>query len=137
MFKGNFHDDIDNCNHCCEEDNCNVNAYQEIDVCVPITIEPYVDLGEAVIECIEEPCIQPCVYNPCNKNGTCKFTIEQRLCVMVPIEFKAKAKSGPTSVICGDVSDEGCQTYDCDENSDCKHENNLPYKFYVKGKMVE
>ncbi len=50
-----------------------------------------------------------------NKNGTCKFTLVQKLCVMVPVEFREAARSGPTSVICGNASDEECPTYVCDE----------------------
>lgn len=46
---------------------------------------------------------------------------------MIPVEFKAIARSGPTSVICGDISDEDCPTHICDEEG----------SFYIKGKMVE
>lgn len=66
-------------------------------------------------------------YCKCKKNETCKFTICQKLCVMIPVEFKAIARSGPTSVICGDISDEDCPTHICDEEG----------SFYIKGKMVE
>lgn len=135
MFKEKFHNDIDKCSPCCDEDGCNVNAFQEMDICVPITIEPYVNLSETIVECIDDPYISPAPYCKCNKNGTCKFTIAQRLCVMVPIEFKASASSGPTSVICGEISDEDCPSYICDENS--KYEPQPPYKFYIKGKPVQ
>lgn len=138
MYKENYNNHIDNFNSCCEEDSCNVNAFQEIDVCVPITIEPYVDLGEAVVECIDEPCISLSHSSgACNKSGACKFTIEQKLCVMVPIEFKATAKSGPTSVICGDASDEDCQSNNCDENFEYNTDLKKPYRFYIRGKKIE
>jgi len=138
MFSKNFQNDIDNCNPPCDENECNINAFQEIDVCVPITVEPYVNLGEAVVECLDDPYIAniPCCTK--NKNGTCKFTIAQRLCVMVPIEFKASASSGPTSVICGDTSDEDCEaTPVSGENDGFESDIKSLLKFYIKGKMVE
>jgi len=135
MFKDKFKNEIDCCNPSCEKDDCNVNAFQEIDVCVPITIEPYVNLGEAVIECIDDPYLSPVPCCTWNKNGTCKFTIAQKICVMVPIEFKATATSGPTSVICGNTSDVDCPTFVCDENVEYEYKPKL-YNFYIKGKGV-
>lgn len=135
MYNENFQNREEICASVCGETGCEVNAFQELDVCVPITIEPYVNISEAVVECIEDPCIVPVPCRTWNKNGTCKFTIAQKLCVMVPIEFKATASSGPTSVICGDVSDEECPSYDCEENGGSNH-NHKQYNFYIKGKEV-
>jgi hypothetical protein len=84
----------------CNENHCDVTAFQEIDVCVPITVEPYVDLGEPIIECIEEPCLLPIPCDAWNKKSKCKFTICQKLNIMIPIEFKAETCSGPPSVSC-------------------------------------
>lgn len=91
----------------CNEDSCDVTAFQEIDVCVPITVEPYVDLGEPIIECIEEPCLVPIPCGAWNKKkGKCRFTICQKLSIMIPIEFKAEALSGPPSVNCSGGGEE-------------------------------
>ncbi|WP_326908591.1 hypothetical protein [Sedimentibacter sp. MB31-C6] len=128
MFRDKFqNEDIDKCNPSCEKESCETDVFQEMDVCVPISIEPYVDLGEAEVECIEDPYIDSLHFCKCNKNETCKFTIYQKICVMIPVEFKAIARSGSTSVICGDISDEDCPTHICDEEG----------YFYIKGKMVE
>jgi len=137
MMNEKYQNGIDICAAACgDEASCEVNAFQEIDVCVPITIDPFVTLGEAVVECIEDPCIVPVHCRTWNKNGTCKFTIAQKICVMVPVEFKASATSGPTSVICGDTSDEDCPTYVCNENEGNEHHHKPSYNFYIKGKEV-
>jgi len=116
----------------CGEDECSVNAFQELDICVPVTIEPFVTLGDPVVECIDDPCITPVACHSWNRNGTCKFTVSQKLCVMVPIEFKATASSGTTSVCCGDASDEDCQ--ECDENGGYEHQPKTPCNHHNGGK---
>lgn len=133
MYKDKYNDEIESF---CDQDGCDVTVYQNLDVCVPITVEPYVNLHEAEVECIEEPYI---VTNPnwskC-KNGTCRFNLAQKLCIMIPIEFKAKASSGPTSVICGDISDEGCPN-ECEDSHEYDAHNKSPFNFYIKGRGVE
>jgi len=147
MFKEKFQNDIDNCNQSCSEDICDVTAFQEIDVRVPITIEPYVNLSEAIVECVEDPYLMPVSCCACNKNGTCKFAIAQKLCIIVPVEFKAIASSGPISVICGDTSDGDCISNVFDENAGYEPEPELEpepeydpqpqNKYYIKGKLVK
>jgi len=137
MFKDKFQNNIDNCNPSCEDDKCNVNTFQEIDVCVPITIEPYVNLGDAIVECTDDPYITPFPCNTWNKNGTCKFTITQRLCVMIPVEFRAAVSSGPTSVICGNISDKDCPSNDCDNSVGNEQVPTPLYNFYIKGKLIK
>jgi hypothetical protein len=111
----------------CNEDSCDVTAFKEIDVCVPITVEPYIDLGEPIIECIEEPCLVPI---PCaawnKKNGKCRFTICQKLSIMIPIEFKAEALSGPPSVNCSAGGEE--EEEDEEDEEECP-----PYIFCGQG----
>ena len=131
MYK--YNDEIE---EFCDQDGCDVTVYQDLNVCVPITVEPYVNLHEAEVECIDEPYI---VTNPnwskC-KNGTCRFNLAQKLCIMIPIEFKAKASSGPTSVICGDIYDEGCRN-ECDDNNENDSNHKSAFNFYIKGRRVE
>ncbi len=105
MNKDKYNNDIE---EFCNQYGCDVTVFQNLDVCVPIAVEPYVNLHEAEVECLDEPCI---VTNPNwskGKNGTCRFSLVQKLCIVIPVEFRAKATSGPTSVVCGDISDEGC-----------------------------
>jgi hypothetical protein len=135
MFKDKNNNDLENFDHSCNEDGCDVTIFQDVDVCVPITVEPYVNLHEAEVECIDEPYIVSNPYNCKNKNGTCRFNLAQKLCIMIPIEFKAKTTSGPTSVICGDTSDEGCPTEVCGDDSNGPQKS--PFNFYIKGRRIE
>lgn len=110
MFKDKYENDIEKCN----KDGCDVKVYQDVDLSVPITVEPYVDLGEAIIECIEEPCLEPIPCGAWNKKGKCRFCISQKLSIMIPIEFKVDALSGPVSVNCfGQEEEDECPPYIC------------------------
>lgn len=104
---------------------CKVRVFQDLDVCVPVTIEPYVKMRETKVECIGEPYI---IANPGYMKGknTCRFNLAQKLCVMVPIEFIANATNGPISVICGDLSGDDCSHEICREN---KEYNENPIDF--------
>lgn len=99
----------------CYGNHCDVNTFQEIDVCVPITVEPYVDLGDPIIECIEEPNLVPIPCGAWDKRGKCRFAISQKLSIMIPIEFKAEACSGPASISClgQEEEEEECPPYIC------------------------
>jgi len=116
----------------CNENSCDVTAFQEIDVCVPINLEPYVDLGEPIIDCIEEPYLIPI---PCDswdkKKRKCRFTICQKLSIMIPIEFYVYACSGPASVDC--TGEEECYYHDeCLPLTCCGKEEPPPFVCCVK-----
>lgn len=122
------------------KNNCDVTAFQEIDVCVPITVEPYVDLGEPIIDCIEEPYL---IQIPCGswdkKKRKCRFTICQKLCIMIPIEFYVDACSGPVSVNCSDGEEEEedeCQRppFICCGNEERPSFDLPDFYYYVKNK---
>ncbi|HBC30088.1 MAG TPA: hypothetical protein DC024_02415 [Clostridiales bacterium] len=122
------------------KNNCDVTAFQEIDVCVPITVEPYVDLGEPIIDCIEEPYL---IQIPCGswdkKKRKCRFTICQKLSIMIPIEFYVDACSGPVSVNCLDGEEEEedeCQRppFICCGNEERPSFDLPDFYYYVKNK---
>lgn len=136
MFNDKTNHEIDDFINNCSDDECDLTVYQDLDVCVPITVEPYANLHEAEVECIGEPYIITSPCNSRNKNGTCRFNLAQKICIMIPIDFKAKATSGPTSVVCGDISDEGCPSDGCNECDDSRHQKS-PFNFYIKGKRIE
>lgn len=75
-------------------------AYKEIDIAVPITIEPNAILGEAYVEIIDEPCIIP--VPRCMERRNCRYALRQRLCVTFPIEFNASLSSGDPFCCMGD-----------------------------------
>ena len=132
----------------CYENHCDVNTVQEIDVCVPITVEPYVDLGDPIIECIEEPSLVPIPCGAWDKRGKCRFAISQKLSIMIPIEFKAEACSGPASISClgqEEEEQEGeCPPYICCETPErptfvCHDETKHPpeisdFYYFVKSR---
>lgn len=136
MFKDKNNNEIDSFINNCRSDGCDVNVYQDMDVCVPITVEPYVNMHNAQVECIDEPYIVTSPCNSNNKNGTCRFNLAQKLCITIPIEFRAKATSGPTSIVCGSTSEEGCPS-DCYDECRENIYQRSPRSFYIKGKKVE
>lgn len=87
--------------------SCPTSGYQALSVCVPVTVTPYVHVGETVTRCCGEPVITA-GNNGCTgrRNGVCMFTIRQRLCVEVPISFGANAVAGEPNVDCLGASHE-------------------------------
>ena len=80
---------------------------QDVCVCVPVTIEPVVKVGDARVRRIGKVEVSSdCDCKGCN-DTTCKFVISQKLRVEVPVDFDAKACPGEAYVNC-----------DCD----CKHD---------------
>ena len=95
-----------------EDDACPVTAYQEVDVCLPVTITPYVNVGEAAVTCCGEPTIAA-GDTACSGNvgGQCSFTISQRVCVALPVTFGANTQPGEYAVSCGNAGEGNCD--DC------------------------
>lgn len=81
--------------------DCTAVSYQDINVCVPVTIKAFSEVGNVEVECLGKPSINSrchaCQYK---SNNTCKLTISQKLRVTVPVVFDAKAEIGETSVEC-------------------------------------
>lgn len=123
----------------CNESSCDTTAVHEIDVCVPITVEPCVDLGEAFIDCIEEPSFIPMSCGGWNyKKGKCKFTICQKLRIMIPIEFDVEAWDGPLMVNCSggekEEEDRECPHHVCCEKEE-ENYNRSDFYYFVKGRV--
>ncbi|NLU24270.1 MAG: hypothetical protein GXW99_06060 [Clostridiales bacterium] len=76
-------------------------------VCVPVTVTPFAKTLGTSTTCCGDPVVKagdtPC---PGKKAGTCTFTISQKLCVAVPVEFGATATPGDTYVDCLGASEE-------------------------------
>lgn len=73
---------------------CNTTEIKEmLDVLVPITVEPKVEVGNAIVNVIGEPCVRPLPCSCHNRGELCKFLVIQKLCVQVPITFNASAKA--------------------------------------------
>lgn len=96
------------------DSGCKTTEYKEIDVTVPITIEPYACLGDACVEIIDAPCIIP--IPRCMRKHNCQYAVKQKLCVIFPIEFNAVASSGPPICSIGDNCD--CEEFVSNEIKD-------------------
>jgi hypothetical protein len=86
-------------------DTCPTIGYQTASICVPVTVTPFVEVGETTTYCSGCPVIEPGTCSSCGiVNGSCSFTITQDICVAIPVVFGAEATVGDPSVECGDVS---------------------------------
>jgi hypothetical protein len=89
---------------------CPAIGYQDVNVCVPVTIKPFGDVGNATTQCIGRPIVTSENDRCCGEpGGVCKFTISQKLRIEVPVMFGARAEIGDVFV--------GCECARC--NSEC------------------
>lgn len=100
-----------------KKEDCEVSGFQEATVCVPVTVKPCAEICKTKIRCIGCPKIdRKCCDDHSHggrpdydhKNGTCTFTITQKICVEVPVKFKADADIGMPIVDCGKADDKDC-----------------------------
>ena len=88
-----------------EEGECDVVGSQTVDLCVPVTVTPSAVAGPTVVRCCGPAVITPGTnVCPGTPNPDCSFTISQRLCIEVPVEFSAEAVTGQTHTNCGTAS---------------------------------
>jgi hypothetical protein len=83
---------------CRMDENCARIAHQRTRVSVPITLAPYVHVGDATTWCCGAP-----VFRPSNcKEDThhCTFVVSQMMCVSVPITFCVDANAGDADIEC-------------------------------------
>lgn len=94
---------------------CEAVGYQDVNVCIPVTIKTFGEAGNAKTQCLGKAVISSgCDKCPGKPGGVCKFTISQKLRVEVPVVFGARAEVGEASVDCDcDKVD-----YDCDTLSE-------------------
>ena len=97
---------------------CPATGFQLANVCVPVTVVPFAEAGKPKTSCCGEAVVTPgkdmCSGHP---NGTCSFTISQRILVEVPVVFGAKAVVGNASVECERVSNKDmCKKHDDYDN---------------------
>lgn len=92
-------------------------GYQSASICVPVTVTPFARLGVTTTKCCGDPVVTP-GRKACGgvKNGLCFFTITQKICVAVPVEFGAVATVGDSYVNCNGASEQDICT-DCGKDS--------------------
>ena len=109
IFMENFFEPETECKT--EQVGCPTMGYQDVNVCVPVTIKAFGEVGNATTKCLGNALItsgcNPCVSGPGN---ICKFTVSQKLRIEVPIIFGARAEADEAIIDCD------C---DCDCDSDC------------------
>ena len=101
---------------CCMDENCSRIAHQRARVSVPITLAPYVHVGDATTWCCGAPAFHPvCERNDhdCHK---CTFIVSQMMCVSVPITFSVDACAGDADIEC--LNPAPCVEDDCPERRD-------------------
>lgn len=80
---------------------CPVLGFQDVLVGVPVEIKPFAQVGEVKTECMGKPVIKrgsiECEGKP---RKTCKFVINQKIRVEVPVIFGAKTEVGEASIDC-------------------------------------
>lgn len=80
---------------------CEAVGYQDVNVCIPVTIKTFGEAGNAKTQCLGKAVISSgCDMCPGKPGGECKFTISQKLHVEVPVVFGARAEVGEASVEC-------------------------------------
>lgn len=81
---------------------CPAVGSQTAMVALPVKVCPYSITGPAKIRCCGEPIVLPCSDHCRGKvNGTCEFTISQKIKIEIPVEFGATVNVGDTYVECG------------------------------------
>lgn len=85
-----------------DEIGCSAVGYQDVDVCIPITIKAFGEVGNAKTRCLGKSVISSDSDVCSGKRGeVCKFTISQKLRVEVPVIFGARAEAGEAIIDCG------------------------------------
>ena len=95
-----------------ENDNVNCQDYGDdcksiiekfLTIGLPVTTTPCVKLGKIKSECCGNPIISSKKFNTCceeMKDGTCEFTIIQKMKVEIPLEFSTDTKIDDLFVDC-------------------------------------
>jgi hypothetical protein len=97
-----------------DKKGCSAVGYQDVNVCIPVTIKPFGEVGNAKTQCMGEAVVSVGCDKCKGKPGAvCKFTISQKLRVEVPVIFGARAEIGEAAVDCGCGVEEEC---DCEGN---------------------
>ena len=92
------------------EPGCTATGEQMADVCLPVEVKPFANVGTISTRCCGPARItsgtDTCEGTP---DGNCNFTISQRICVEVPVEFGAEVTPGEVHVGCTGNDCTNCQ----------------------------
>lgn len=95
-------DSMENQYELSQDPGCPAVGIQNVNICVPITVKPFGEAGNATVQCLGCPIVMPgCDHCPGKPGDVCKFTISQKLRIEVPVVFGARAQAGEASIECG------------------------------------
>lgn len=85
-----------------DQNSCSTVSCQDVDVCVPVTVKAYGEIGKVKTQCLGDPVVTPgcdhCMGKQCN---VCTYTICQNLRIEIPVTVGAKAEAGEAFIDCG------------------------------------
>ncbi len=86
----------------CTDAACGVTAQQHIGVEIPISLQPFTQLGPIRAECCGTPSVLTCQVYQTTGGVSCTVRIAQTLRLDIPISFGAEARPGAPDVqACG------------------------------------
>ena len=82
---------------------CPANIYREVELCLPVAVKPFATVQNPTVRCCGGPIVH-LSYEPCHgrPDVDCSFTISQRICVAIPVEFGAEVETGMVHIECAD-----------------------------------
>lgn len=96
---------------------CPAVGYQDLNVCIPISVKAFGEVGNAKTQCLGKSIVSSgCGACEGKPGEVCKFTISQKLRVEVPVIFGARAEAGEAIIDCG------CTEKMCDCDMYCENE---------------
>ena len=102
------------------DDDCKAIIEKFLTICLPVTTTPCVKVGKIKTECCGNPIVSGRKHDICcdeMKDGSCKFTIIQKMKIEIPIDFDAHTKIDDFFVDC-EFRPERCDKYDKDDKYD-------------------
>ena len=85
------------------EDDCKSIIEKFLTLCLPVTTTPCVKIGKIKTECCGNPIISSRKHDKCcdeMKDGSCKFTIIQKMKIEIPVDFDADTKVDDLLIDC-------------------------------------
>lgn len=79
-------------------ESCASVIYQAVDVSLPISLVPSVDLGGIKIMCSEEPRVECCEAR--GECGGVELKITQTVTYKIPIEYRVESSAGDATSVC-------------------------------------
>jgi len=97
---------------------CSATGQREIEMCLPVDVKPFANVGPIKVKCCGRSVIGPIDFCKDTPSVPCSFSIFQRICVEVPVEFGAEVETEDLHITCIDVGPDGCRNCDNTVNDD-------------------